>query len=87
MKTKIKTKKMSNEGHETPVRHSTKIGLVFVIGLLAGGAVTFLAVAGRTETVIQQRRALYLSKKAQETNTPAPVEAKASPAAPGDAAR
>jgi uncharacterized iron-regulated membrane protein len=56
---------MSNEGHNAKVPHGGAIGLVFVIGLVVGCIVVFLAVAGRTQTVIQQRRELLHEKQAK----------------------
>ncbi len=72
-----KTKKMSNEGQETKVPMGRSIGWVFVIGIVVGGIVVFLAVAGRTEGIIQQRRALLQEKKAKASGevVPAPEAA------------
>lgn len=57
-----KSKKMSNEGHNAKVPYGKTIGLVFLIGIVVGCAVVFLAVAGRTHTIVQERRALLKEK-------------------------
>lgn len=66
-----KIKKKSNEGHEAKVPMGGSIGIVFVIGMIVGGIVTFLAVAGRTQGVIEQRREL---KKAEQAKVQMPLK-------------
>lgn len=61
-----KSKKMSNEGHGAKVPLGRSIGLVFVIGMIVGCIVVFLAVAGRTQGIVEQRKAEYQQKKAKE---------------------
>jgi hypothetical protein len=58
--------KYSNEGHEGKVPMGRSIAAVFVIGLIVGGIVTFLAVAGRTQGVIEQRRELKREGRLKE---------------------
>ncbi len=62
--------KKSNEGHEAKVPMGRSIGLVFLLAMLAGGAVTFFAVAGRTQGVIEQRRELRKQKEQGAVQTP-----------------
>lgn len=67
------TKKHTNEGHEGKVPMGRSIGFVFILALLAGGFVTFLAVAGRTQGIVEQRREKW---KAEQAKTQKPVETK-----------
>ena len=69
-----KSKKISNEGHTAKVPLGGTIGLVFLIGLIVGCIVVFLAVAGRTESIVQQRRELW-----QQKNRQAPAAGHSSP--------
>ena len=70
-----KIKKHTNEGHEGKVPMGRSIGTIFVLGLVVGGIVTFLAVAGRTQGVIEQRRELLKEKQAKSDGL-APTEPK-----------
>ncbi len=83
-----KSKKMSNEGHTAKVPHGGTIGLVFVIGIIVGSIVVFLAVAGRTESVIQQRRELLVEKnaKAEGLKASQAAAAQSNPSDPAPAA-
>lgn len=69
-----KIKKHTNEGHEAKVPMGRSIGIIFVVGMLVGGIVTFLAVAGRTQGVVQQRRELLKEKQAKSQEVVAPAE-------------
>jgi hypothetical protein len=57
-----KSKKMSNEGHNAKVPYGKTIGFVFLLGMIVGCAVVFLAVAGRTHNIVLERRALLKEK-------------------------
>ena len=63
--------KMSNEGHTGKVPLGRTIGIVFFVGLLLGGVVTFLAVAGRTAGIVEQRRGMLLEQEKQKNGQPA----------------
>lgn len=60
-----KIKKHSNAGHEAKVPMGGSIGTIFIVGMIVGGIVTFLAVAGRTQGVVEQRRQLLKEKQAR----------------------
>ncbi|MBC7531927.1 MAG: hypothetical protein H7318_10140 [Oligoflexus sp.] len=58
--------KMSNEGQTAKVPLGKSIGLVFVIGLVVGCIVVFLAVAGRTQSIVAERREILKDKLHKE---------------------
>ncbi|RZA22500.1 MAG: hypothetical protein EOP10_15305 [Proteobacteria bacterium] len=76
------TKKHTNEGHEGKVPMGGSIATVFVVGIIVGGFVTFLAVAGRTQGVIEQRRELKREGKLREFPLATPPAAQAEPTKP-----
>ncbi len=69
--------KYTNEGHSAKVPHGRAIGIVFFGGLVIGGIVTFLAVAGRTQAIVEQRRAMDAERKAHGEVLPAPAPSEA----------
>lgn len=77
---------MSNEGHTAKVPLGKSIGLIFVIGLVVGCIVVFLAVAGRTQSIVAERREILKDKLQKEAvlkagpDAIAPVDPSLSPA-------